>query len=403
MKIKTLTLTLAVSLVLLGACISPPPASPVSQETPTPSALPIPPETPALATSPIPQEIPSTPISTPVPTATPTPPPVPQVTPYPATPTPVQTTTSTPTPTPTGPYTGPLFDTHFHLLLSTLSSRFRSAKELFSYLDGGKVDWALGFYQLPPSRWYPEVTSAEQIISAAGKRVIPLIMPAMATWQQFASGQYGETVLRQFLQPKGHIWGVGEIWLPDPFLQSVTFDSSVMQTTFQVVNELKGILMIHTSTVSQGGRSTELAEIEPSIRKYPDTIFLFHCNNFDLIAQLMSRYPNVYFSMDAASTWIDIDSDYTAESFLAYVNRTGFDRLVQQGINRVSPRLQQYPDRIFWGTDIGVPWRDFEDSVTDIVIRTSREIIGRLPPDLQEKYAYKNALNVFGRFLTPKP
>ena len=59
----------------------------------------------------------------------------------------------------------------------------------------------------------------------------------------------------------------------------------------------------------------------------------------------------------------------------------------------------QYPDRIFWGTDFSEPWY-FEGSVTDLVVSISRKFIGRLPADIREKYAYQNALQVFGRFLT---
>jgi predicted TIM-barrel fold metal-dependent hydrolase len=92
----------------------------------------------------------------------------------------------------------------------------------------------------------------------------------------------------------------------------------------------------------------------------------------------------------------------TAERFLADVNRIGSDRLVEDGLTESAALLQKYPDRIFWGTDLGPTWH-FEDSVTGMVIKISREFIGKLPTDVQEKYAYKNAQRVFGRFLTPNP
>jgi predicted TIM-barrel fold metal-dependent hydrolase len=276
---------------------------------------------------------------------------------------------------------------------------------LVSYLDRGKVDWAIGFYELPPD------TSN----SAVNNRVIPLLSPRrQGGWSQFVSGQFSEAVLRQYLHPQGLFWGVGEIVLYESGLQSVTFDSPVMQTVFKVVNELKGIVMIHPSNVDRGGRPTSLAEIEPSVRKYPDAIFLFHGSSevFNLAVQLMSKYPNVYFTMDAVN-WIfgrgaveggNPLSDDNVGSFLTKVNRVGLkDRLVEDGLKRVAPLLQQYPDRIMWGTDIGSTWHFEEPVVTDVVISLSRQLIGRLPADIQEKYAYKNAQRVFGRFLTPKP
>ncbi len=328
---------------------------------------------------------------------------------------PAPTTTPTPSPTPTGPYTGPLFDTHLHLahLYTGDLSRLRSAADLLSFLDRNKIEGAIGFYYFTKDKSMSFASVAEAIIRGTRSRVIPLLQPEGVGWTQFASGYYDETVLRQYLQPQGLLWGVGEIalyWVP---LQSVTFDSPVMQTVFQVVNELKGIVMIHPSNIRRG-RPTELAEVEPSIRKYPDAIFLFHGNNevFNLVAQLMSQYPNVYFTMDATCWYTSLMSDSllyptdaaadNAESFLTEVNRIGSDRLVEVGLQRVTPRLQQYPDRIFWGTDLCYPWH-FEEPVTDVVISLSRQLIGRLPADIQEKYAYQNAQRVFGRFLTPKP
>jgi len=183
-----------------------------------------------------------------------------------------------------------------------------------------------------------------------------------------------------------------------------------------VVNELKGTVMVHPSNALRG-RPTELSEVEPSIRKYPDAIFLFHGNDevFNLVAQLMSKYPNVYFTMDATCWYTALRADSllypeggenpgsgNAESFLTEVNRIGSDRLVEVGLQRVTPRLQQYPDRILWGTDLCYPWH-FEEPVSDVVIKISRQLIGRLPADIQEKYAYQNAQRVFGRFLTPNP
>ncbi len=256
--------------------------------------------------------------------------------------------------------------------------------------------------------------------------IIPLLQPFHDT--DLASGKYSEAILRQYLQPQWLCRGVGEIVLSKPELQSVTFDGSVMQTVFKVVNDMKGIVMVHPSSVFQGGgaRTTDLAEIEPSIKKYPDTIFLFHpLNNFDLIAPLMSKYPNVYYSWDFAgsfyrgasyrtslplaqlSTWgsamFPTDPNAAnAESFLAMVNQVGVDHIVEENLKMLAPQLQKYPDRIMWGTDLAHPWH-FEESVTDMVIRISHELIGRLPADVQEKYAYQNAQRVFGRFLPSNP
>ncbi len=251
------------------------------------------------------------------------------------------------------------------------------------------------------------VSSFEPIIRTIGSRVVTLLQPSSGNWSQLASGQFSEAVLRQYLQPQGLLWGVGEIALYKSPLQSVTFDSPLMQTVFQVVNESKGIVMIHPSTV-YWGRPTKLSEVEPSIDKYPDAIFLFHgIDSFDIVAQLMSKYPNVYYSMDFAGSFFRGNnqvpwSTSNATSFMVAVNQTGLDYIVERNLEDLAPLLQQYPDRIFWGTDLGTP-SHYDESMTDVVIRISRQFIGRLPADIQEKYAYQNAQRVFGRFLSSNP
>ena len=369
MKIKNLLLTLVIGVVFLGACVSPP-------ATPATSTL--------------------------KPTVTPT-------------------LSSTSPSSTTGPYTGPLFDAHLHLYdmysgtpAQLSSMKLKSATDLLNYLDRNDIVGAIGFYTVPPndasSSW---LSTPGAIINGSKSRVIPLLQPS--PWSAFASGRFNETTLRTYLQPQGLFQGVGEIVLIQPEMQTVTFDSPVMQTVFQVVNEKKCIVMIHPSNGS-GVRSTELPEIEPAIIKYSDAIFLFHSTfSFNVVAPLLSKYPNVYYSMDfGGSFWkgggdplypADASSKNTT-SFLATVNQVGIDRIVTENIRNWTPRLRQYPDRIIWGTDFGgdatLFWH-FDDSVTDMVVRISRQFIGGLPADIQEKYAYQNAQRVFGRFLTPNP
>ena len=91
-----------------------------------------------------------------------------------------------------------------------------------------------------------------------------------------------------------------------------------------------------------------------------------------------------------------------ATSFLADVNQEGLDNIVDGNLKAFAPLIQQYPDRIMWGTDLASTWH-YDEAVTDVVIRISRRFIGRLPTDVQEKYAYQNAQRVFGRFLLSNP
>lgn len=401
---KVTALLMILSLFFLVACAGTP------AESTTPTASVVSPTAETTVTIPPPTSITTTTQAT---NTTPAESKTPAVTtPSTSTPTPTQTTTPTTTQTTTGPYTGPLFDTHLHLDENTLLSRFGTADGLISFLDGGNVDWAIGFYLLPTGS---TISSIASIANAAASHVIPLFQDS--NWSQFfASEQYAASKLQQYLQPQGPYQGAGEIALYQTDLQSVTFDSPAMQAVFQAVDELKGIVMIHLSTANMGGRATELSEIEPSVRDYPDTTFLFHGRKEDmkLVAQLMSNYSNVYFTIDAndsifTSKLVGYNLLFpagaaadTAERFLADIDRIGTEALVQNGLDNLTTLLEAYPDRVLWGTDLSYTWH-FDNSVFDAVISLSREVIGRLPADLQEKYAYQNAQKVFGRLLISNP
>lgn len=251
------------------------------------------------------------------------------------------------------------------------------------------------------------------VVTGAKHRVIPLFHP----WSpaDVAQGHFSEPFLRGYLEPRGPFWGVGEFCFYCPDMQTVTFESPVMQTVFRLANEMKGIVYVHPSSrgARQVARQMQVAELEPSIRKYPDVIFLFHGGppDFDLVAPLMSRYPNVYFTLDVGvwvftgewTDWVFLISSPGSDSsdhFLAQVNRIGVDRILELSVRRALPLLQRYPDRIMWGTDRSDSW-NFEDAATDLIIQVTRQFIARLPIEMQEDYAYRTAQRVFGRYLTP--
>lgn len=258
------------------------------------------------------------------------------------------------------------------------------------------------------------VSRATTIIRGSRSRVVPLLQPwspGAPILGAFRQGQYTEAVLRGYLQPQGLFQGVGEFPFYETDLQTVSFESRQMQTVFQLVSEMKGIVMIHPSGDPRG-RRMDLAEMSPSIRKYPNITFLFHGGtfSFDLALRLMSEYPNVYFTLDAThillGPWGHLmypegKGSGSAQRFMEDVNQVGVERILEESLKQALPRFEQYKGRILWGTDRAMPWH-FDDSATELMITISRRFIARLPTELQENYAFQNALKVFERFLTPR-
>ena len=163
-------------------------------------------------------------------------------------------------------------------------------------------------------------------------------------------------------------------------------------------------------------RPEDPAELEEGIRTYPNITFLFHGDELYLeqyILPLMSKYPNVHVTFDVAhmvtgDPWKHrpqrivppLDSPDAASQFLANVDRIGIDKIVEQSFGDTGAWFQQHPDRIHWGTD-RFAWK-WEKPVSDLYIELGRRFIARLPAEVQEAYAYKNALRVFGKYLIPK-
>ena len=132
-----------------------------------------------------------------------------------------------------------------------------------------------------------------------------------------------------------------------------------------------------------------------------------------LLLPLMDKYPNVYFTYDVIHMiitdhhrygteriWDDLGDDAVSErEFLAEVERVRIDTIVQWGLDDTADWFAQHPDRIVFGTDL-FQW-GWREAVSDKFFEIGREFIARLPEDIQEDYAYKNALRVFGRYLVP--
>ena len=365
---------------------------------------------------------------TPIPDPTATPPPKQSLAPEPtATPTEVPLSTPTPAPTPTFlptvtptlepivPYDGPLFDTHLHLGFKVRKGRFETAHALCGYLEEKKVDWAIAFYPTQPTS-DPNRVPSNQVIRDARTCVAFLIHPLNPSkdkefFGSFVEGLYGEQELRSLLEPEGMFQGVGELSMNLGALGGLSYEHPAVNTVFQVVNEMGGTVMIHPPDGRSG--PPDLHNLERSIRQYPNINFLIHTSKdwaFYMKAHvfpLMARYPNLYFTLDV-SKFLQTPGNASlmfrnqdSGQFLADVESIGFDSMLKQAVESALPMFDKYPDRIMWGTDLGIPWH-YDAAVQDVVFSISRRLIAHLPTQVQEPYAYGNALRVFGPYFEAK-
>jgi hypothetical protein len=137
------------------------------------------------------------------------------------------------------------------------------------------------------------------------------------------------------------------------------------------------------------------------LRANPDINFVFHGDQLitykdgkqDLskIDDLLSKYPNVLYGIDElyGDKWL-LRKEITKEEFLKHFE--DFESLLEQDLATWKGFIERHPDQVVWDTDRGglVVWSlNLDVSLT--LNNYSRAFIGRLDPNVQEKFAYKNA------------
>ena len=140
-------------------------------------------------------------------------------------------------------------------------------------------------------------------------------------------------------------------------------------------------------------RPNEQKAVEEIIKACPNVKFLFHGEEW--VPDLFDKYQNIYFSIDATATHIygtdavHRDRKLTKEEWLSYF-RENFDANFDEATVKWNAKIEKHPDRFLWGTDRWYSWH-FDSEVGGLLEEFSRSFIGQLNPDVQEKFAYKNA------------
>ena len=64
--------------------------------------------------------------------------------------------------------------------------------------------------------------------------------------------------------------------------------------------------------------------------------------------------------------------------------------MLNEAVKKWKAKIERHPDRFMWGTDRAYKWH-YDEEVSVLLEEFGRAFIGRLDPDVQEKFAYKNA------------
>jgi len=173
-------------------------------------------------------------------------------------------------------------------------------------------------------------------------------------------------------------------------------DDSASLAMIKFAGEHKNIVMVHPEMSDKN-------QLENTLKQNPQTIFFLHgWNRHDEVTDLLDKYPNLFFTLDATTLFYEADRyiDNDTDKFLAQAKKD-FETDLQNAIHQWNRAIERHPDRFLWGTDRCLV-DHYSEEFGKFYEEEARAFIGRLNPDFQEMIAYKNAQDIFDKGLQPQ-
>ncbi|OGN16559.1 MAG: hypothetical protein A3C81_00855 [Candidatus Yanofskybacteria bacterium RIFCSPHIGHO2_02_FULL_46_19] len=291
-------------------------------------------------------------------------------------------------------YTGPLFDAHFHMPSSRGLAEMMSQKhggettsdpvlgkdvtleEILCFFNKEEVKGAIGFYALDPTSLGDTLEVARNIKEESLGSIALFLMPITLDAEKLDSLHQSNA---------GLFKGYGELGFYDVWLKPLTPSDPKLFNIYKVAKKHGLIVMMHPD-------AGQKSNIETALQNNPGVNFLLHgfqAENY--IADLIDRYPNVYFSIDSAVLYpmMGLFMSGPKEVFISRFEQE-FDSMLSQNISKWKGTIERYPNRFMWGTDRGVKWH-YNEEISILFEEFARAFIARLDLSVQENYAYKNA------------
>lgn len=306
-----------------------------------------------------------------------------------------------------GTYNGPLFDAHLHLTGSDsqdspegveytkLLINSNNANEIFEMFDTLGVTGFIGFLPLNhdffvvQKQWTdPFLKQTMEIGNRYCGRIQTFIFPDSLIG--IKSREYFTTNLIDDYVKIYPIKGIGEIHMDgeNPLYKDIRLNDEEMFELYAYAAENNLVVMIHP-------RESDLDDLHDALEHNNKTKILLHGDEGieNIISPLIQKHDNLYYSIDAGLMYpysIPIDG-MTKEEFLNNLqSREMYNKILESALNNWKPLIEEYPNRIMWGTDALYSWH-FDQEVYGGFVRFTRDFIRELDPEVQERFAYKNA------------
>ncbi|MBI2582195.1 amidohydrolase family protein [Candidatus Woesearchaeota archaeon] len=166
-------------------------------------------------------------------------------------------------------------------------------------------------------------------------------------------------------------------------------DSLRLQQIYPIIKQHNLVVYFH---LGDGHKDN----FEKVLKQYPDITFIWHGDQLSVeeVKDVLSKHPNAYYGVDeffgGEREIFELYVGKSKEKYLETANKN-FDKIINQAISHWKSLIEQYPDQVTWGTDRGDAVWNYDQDVGQMQVKIARAFIGKLKPEVQEKFAYKNA------------
>jgi len=185
-------------------------------------------------------------------------------------------------------------------------------------------------------------------------------------------------------------WGEISIHKQEEDLNDFPPDLPLFTEIYPIIREQNMMVWMHPG-------ENQKDSFDRVLEKNSDINFIVHGDEIkDDIEYLMDKHPNLFLCINDlyADQFMYFDYDkqivLTKESFVAKFE--DYEPLIQEDLRNWKDLIEGHPDQVMWclDRDHNILWT-FDSDVGLKLVDYGRAFIGRLDPEVQEKFAYKNA------------
>lgn len=302
-------------------------------------------------------------------------------------------------------YQGKLVDTHYHIANIPDSDPSDAEEEeihdkpllgidlhiadTVCTLQQENTDAVFAFFPV-----YPEIP--EQMIEVAKRTIekyphqfVPFLMPPDHDDDLEGYPTVDAKTLEEMLEVyPGLFQGYGEIGLyeREGGSKELPPDSKRLQEIYPVLREHHLVVYFHLGA----GHKDSLEKVA---QENPDISFLFHGDQLGIeeIEELLETHPNIYYTVDELYGDVFLlRPEVSKEEFLVHFEE--YESLLAKDLRTWKAVIERHPNQFMWGTDRNdrTLW-SHDPEVGQTLANYARLFIAGLDPQVQEKFAYKNA------------